>query len=80
MKDKENLSGGGKTENGRKTVERQTELGMIRVDMAVGRHHSVEKAAETAALGIELLPNQTIKDYKGRFIGDDEKNYKLFQI
>lgn len=33
MKDKENLSGGGKTENGRKTVERQTELGMIRVDM-----------------------------------------------
>ena len=33
MKDKENLLGGGKTENGRKTVERQTELGMIRVDM-----------------------------------------------
>lgn len=33
MKDKENLSGGGKTENGRKAVERQTELGMIKVDM-----------------------------------------------
>ena len=30
--------------------------------MAVGRHHSVEKAAEAAALGIELLPNQTIVD------------------
>lgn len=33
MKDKENLSGGGRTENGRKAVERQTELGMIKVDM-----------------------------------------------
>ena len=33
MKDKENLSDGGNTENGRKAVERQTELGMIRVDM-----------------------------------------------
>lgn len=33
MKDKEKLSGGGKTENGRKAVERQTELGMIKVDM-----------------------------------------------
>ena len=33
MKDKENLSGGGTTENGRKAVERQTELGMIKVDM-----------------------------------------------
>lgn len=30
--------------------------------MADGRHHSVEKAAEAAALGIELLPNQTIVD------------------
>lgn len=30
--------------------------------MAVGRHHSAEKAAEAAALGIELLPNQTIVD------------------
>ena len=33
MKDKENLSDGGNTENGRKAVERQTELGMIKVDM-----------------------------------------------
>ena len=30
--------------------------------MAVGRHHSAEKAAEAAALGIELLPNQTLVD------------------
>ena len=28
--------------------------------MAEGRHHSAEKAAEAAALGIELLPNQTL--------------------
>lgn len=27
-----------------------------------GRHHSVEKAAEALAAGIELLPNQTIVD------------------
>ena len=33
MKDTENLSDGGNTENGRKAVERQTELGMIKVDM-----------------------------------------------
>ena len=33
MKDKENLSDSGKTETGRKAVERQTELGMIKVDM-----------------------------------------------
>lgn len=32
MKDKENLSDSGKTETGRKAVERQTELGMIKVD------------------------------------------------
>ena len=30
--------------------------------MAVGRHHSAEKAAEAATLGIELLPNQTLVD------------------
>ena len=30
--------------------------------MAVGKHHSAEKAAEAVALGIELLPNQTIVD------------------
>ena len=30
--------------------------------MAAGRHHSAEKAAEAAALGIELLPNQTLVD------------------
>ena len=28
--------------------------------MAEGWHHSAEKAAEAAALGIELLPNQTL--------------------
>lgn len=28
--------------------------------MAAGKHHSAAKAAEAAALGIELLPNQTI--------------------
>ena len=33
MKGKDNLSDGKKTETGRKTVERQTELGMIKVDM-----------------------------------------------
>ena len=33
MKEKENLSDSGKTENGRKAVERRTALGMIRVDM-----------------------------------------------
>ena len=33
MKGKDNLSDGEKTETGRKTVERQTELGMIKVDM-----------------------------------------------
>ena len=32
-KDKENLSDSGKTENGRKAVERQTALGTIRADM-----------------------------------------------
>lgn len=30
--------------------------------MVAGRHHSAEKAAEAAALGIELLPNQTLVD------------------
>lgn len=30
--------------------------------MAVGRHHSAEKAAEAATLGIDLLPNQTLVD------------------
>lgn len=33
MKEKENLSDSGKTENERKAVERQTEMGTIRVDM-----------------------------------------------
>ena len=33
MKGKDKLSDGEKTETGRKTVERQTELGMIKVDM-----------------------------------------------
>ena len=33
MKGKDNLSDGEKTETGRKAVERQTELGMIKVDM-----------------------------------------------
>ncbi len=33
MKGKDNLSDGKKTETGRKAVERQTELGMIKVDM-----------------------------------------------
>lgn len=28
--------------------------------MAVGKHHSEKKAAEAAALGIKLLPNQTL--------------------
>lgn len=30
--------------------------------MSTGRHHSAEKAAEAAALGIPLLPNQTLVD------------------
>ena len=33
MKGKDNLSDGEKTGTGRKAVERQTELGMIKVDM-----------------------------------------------
>ena len=33
MKEKENSSDSGKTENGRKVVERRTALGMIKVDM-----------------------------------------------
>lgn len=31
-------------------------------NLSGGRHHSVEKAAEAAALGIDLLPNQTLVD------------------
>lgn len=31
-------------------------------NLSGGRHHSVEKAAETAALGIDLLPSQTLVD------------------
>lgn len=31
-------------------------------NMSGGRHHSAEKAAEAATLGISLLPNQTIVD------------------
>lgn len=31
-------------------------------NLSGGRHHSVEKAAEAEALGIELLPNQTLVD------------------
>ena len=30
--------------------------------MAAGKHHSAEKAAEAAKLGIDLLPNQTLVD------------------
>lgn len=30
--------------------------------MATGKHHSPEKAAEAATLGIKLLPNQTLVD------------------
>lgn len=30
--------------------------------MSAGKHHSPEKAAEAALLGIELLPNQTLVD------------------
>ena len=31
-------------------------------NLSGGRHHSIEKAAEAAALGISLLPNQTLVD------------------
>lgn len=31
-------------------------------NLSGGRHHSIEKAAEAAALGITLLPNQTLVD------------------
>lgn len=31
-------------------------------NLSGGRHHSIEKAAEAAALGITLLPNQTFVD------------------
>lgn len=31
-------------------------------NLSGGRHHSVEKAAEAAALGITLLPHQTLVD------------------
>ncbi len=31
-------------------------------NLSGGRHHSVEKAAEAAALGIDLLPQQTLVD------------------
>lgn len=31
-------------------------------NLSDGRHHSAEKAAEAAALGIPLLPNQTLVD------------------
>ncbi len=31
-------------------------------NLSGGRHHSAEKAAEAAILGIELLPNQTLVD------------------
>ena len=31
-------------------------------NLSGGRHHSIEKAAEAAALGIDLLPNQTLVD------------------
>lgn len=31
-------------------------------NLSGGRHHSMEKAAEAAAMGIELLPNQTLVD------------------
>lgn len=31
-------------------------------NLSGGRHHSIEKAAEAAALGIDLLPHQTLVD------------------
>lgn len=31
-------------------------------NLSDGRHHSIEKAAEAAALGIDLLPHQTLVD------------------
>ncbi len=31
-------------------------------NLSGSRHHSMEKAAEAAAMGIELLPNQTLVD------------------
>lgn len=31
-------------------------------NLSAGRHHSIEKAAEAAALGIVLLPTQTLVD------------------
>ena len=36
--------------------------------MAIWKHHSAEKAAEAAALGIELLPNQTLVDSYTKYI------------
>lgn len=31
-------------------------------NLSGGRHHSIEKAAEAAALGVDLLPHQTLVD------------------
>lgn len=36
-------------------------------NLSGGRHHSIEKAAEAAALGIDLLPHQTLVDAYTKF-------------
>ena len=36
-------------------------------NLSGGRHHSIEKAAEAAALGIDLLPHQTLVDTYTKF-------------
>ena len=36
--------------------------------LSEGRHHSLEKAIEAAALGINLLPNQTIVDAYSKYV------------
>lgn len=36
-------------------------------NLSGGRHHSIEKAAEVAALGIDLLPHQTLVDTYTKF-------------
>lgn len=36
-------------------------------NLSGGRHHSIEKAVEAAALGIDLLPHQTLVDTYTKF-------------
>lgn len=36
-------------------------------NLSGGRHHSIEKAAEAAALGMDLLPHQTLVDTYTKF-------------